>query len=201
MSEFTLFQQVLGKDWNKLPKVIQKHYRLPSGNILQNRVSGSIVIDYPWFVLPVLKVIRLFGGLIDVKCANNTVIVDKRVDPVRPGCLFWRREITTPNGEAIVFASRMEYQKANEIIEYIGYGFGLYLKVSVEDSKLVFRSNGHLWQVGNIRIPIPDMLILGHATITETAVSDEEFELDFTIRHPLFGDTYHYGGLFHLIRS
>ena len=196
MKKPPLFQQILGKDWDKLPEVIRRHYRLPSGNILQNRVSGTMAIDYPWFVTPILKMIRLFGGLIDAKGTNNAVTVDKQVDPDRPDCIFWRREIIPPDGATIVFASRMEYQQANELIEFIGGGFGLHLKLTVENGRLVYRSNGHLWQVGNIRIPVPDVLMLGHATITETAVSDNEFELDFRIRHPLFGDTYRYGGLF-----
>jgi hypothetical protein len=92
----------------------------------------------------------------------------------------------------------MEYQKGNEIIEYIGCGFGLYLKLTVENNKLVYRSNRHLWQIGSLRIPIPDVLFLGHATITETAISEDEFELDFKIVHALFGETYRYGGSFHL---
>jgi hypothetical protein len=136
-----------------------------------------------------------------MKGENNTVTVDKWVDPDKPDCLFWRREITAPNGRTIIFKSRMEYQQANELIEYIGYGFGLFLKVTVEDGKLVYRSNGHLWQIGKIRIQIPDALMLGHSTIMETAVSDNEFELDFRIRHPWFGDTYRYGGKFNISRE
>lgn len=196
MMEPVLFQTILGNDWNKLPEMIRQHYRLPSGNSLQNRVSGTMLIDYPWFVTPILKLIRLFGGLIDAKGANNAVTADKRVDPRLPSCIFWRREIITSDGETIIFASRMEHQQGNELIEFIGGGFGLYLKVTVEDNKLVYRSNDHLWQIGKLKIPIPDVLMLGHATITETAVSDDEFELDFRSSHPWFGDTYRYGGRF-----
>jgi hypothetical protein len=92
----------------------------------------------------------------------------------------------------------MEYQQGNELIEFVGFGFGLYLKLTVENDMLVYRSNGHLWQIGKLRIPIPDMLFLGHATILETAVSENQFELDFKIKHPLFGVTYSYGGVFNL---
>jgi Domain of unknown function (DUF4166) len=63
---------------------------------------------------------------------------------------------------------------------------------------LVYRSNGHLWQVGKLRIPIPDVLFLGHAIITETAISENQFQLNFRITHPLFGETYRYGGAFQL---
>jgi Domain of unknown function (DUF4166) len=70
--------------------------------------------------------------------------------------------------------------------------------ITVENGKLVYRSNGHLCQIGKVRIPISDVFFLGHATITETATSENEFELDFRIGHLFFGDTYHYGGIFRL---
>ena len=92
----------------------------------------------------------------------------------------------------------MEYHQGNELIEFVGGGFGLYLKLTVENNRLVYRSNGHLWQVGKLRVPIPDVLFLGHATIIEAAVFEPSFELDFKINHPLFGETYSYGGLFSL---
>lgn len=92
----------------------------------------------------------------------------------------------------------MEYHQGNELIEFVGGGFGLYLKLTVENNRLVYRSNGHLWQVGKLRLPIPDVLFLGHATIIEAAVFEHSFELDFKINHPLFGETYSYGGLFSL---
>lgn len=75
---------------------------------------------------------------------------------------------------------------------------GLYLNLTVENNTLVYRSHGHLWQAGQLRIPIPDVLFLGNATIIETAIDDSRFELDFRIRHPLFGETYRYGGIFQL---
>ncbi len=127
-----------------------------------------------------------------------TARVEKWVNADQPQTLFWKRTIQAQNGKSTVFASRMEYQKGNELIEFVGGGFGLYLKLTVENGKLVYRSNGHLWQIGKVRIPIPDVLFLGHATITETAMTENQFELDFKIIHPLFGETYHYGGEFQL---
>lgn len=191
-----LLQKTLGDDLGRLPAVIKQHYQIPVGERRNYLVRGSLSVDYPWFVSPILKVVRLFGGLIDIKEDKMSAEVEKWVNLDLPDSLFWQRQITSRTGKTIVFASRMEYQKANELIEHIGFGFGLHLKVSVENDKLVYQSNGHLWQIGKIRIPIPDVLFLGHATISETAISNNEFELDFEINHPLFGVTYRYGGTF-----
>jgi hypothetical protein len=39
--------------------------------------------------------------------------------------------------------------------------------------------------------------LLGSATISEHAVLEDEFYLDFTITHPLWGETYRYRGRFY----
>jgi hypothetical protein len=85
----------------------------------------------------------------------------------------------------------------HELIEYVQFGFGLRLKVSVENGNLVYRSNGHIWQCGSLRLTFPDWLVLGVATIIETPISDQQFELDFSIKHPIWGKSYWYSGVFH----
>lgn len=191
-----LMQQVLGKDWSKLPAVIQHHYQL---NPAQKNftVAGTMAIDYPFWIKPILMITRLMGALIDLKGENMQVKVHKWIvdDPL---ILHWRREIQAADGKHTVFSSRMEFQKANELIEFVGGGFGIRLKLSVEEGKLVYRSQGHLLKLGSFVIPVADWLVLGHATISEQALSDDSFVLDFTIVHPLFGKTYSYGGVFYL---
>ncbi|MEQ1559117.1 MAG: DUF4166 domain-containing protein [Methyloglobulus sp.] len=196
MNNSPLIQQALGDDWHKLPLVIQSHYLFQHDQKTSNIVTGTMCINYTNFVKPMLFITRLMGGLIDLKGDNMNTHVEKWVNSDKPNTLFWKRTIQAPDGKSTIFASRMEYQQDNELIEFVGGGFGLYLKLTVENSKLVYRSNGHLWQMGKLRLPIPDVLFLGHATITETALSEQRFELDFRIKHPLLGETYRYGGIF-----
>lgn len=198
MNNTSLMQKILGDQWQHLPAVIQRHYQLQPGQLTANVVTGIMHVNYPKFVRPMLLITRLMGGLIDLKGDNMKAGVEKWIKADKPDTLYWKRTIQANNGKSTVFASRMEYHQDNELIEFVGFGFGLFLKVTVENNLLVYRSNGHLWQIGNLRIPIPDVLFLGHATIIETAVSESQFELDFSIKHPLFGDTYCYGGVFQI---
>jgi hypothetical protein len=188
-------QRVLGDDWHQLPEVIQRHYQLDNKLQTQSVVTGIMQIRYPLVIKPVLFIARLLGALIDLHGSNMQVSVRKWVTQYSE-ILHWKRTIKAPDGRTIIFASRMEYQQDNELIEYVGFGFGIRLQLSVEDGRLVYRSVGHLCKTPWITIPIPDVLFLGHAVIIETALSDTEFELDFTIRHPLWGETYYYGGVF-----
>lgn len=192
----SLMQQVLGADWAKLPPVIQRHYQI---TVSQKKfsVAGTMAIDYPFWVKPILMITRAMGALIDLRGENMQVQVHKWMGN-NPSILQWRREIQAPDGKETVFSSRMEFQKPYELIEFVGGGFGIRLKLSVEEGKLIYRSQGHLLKLGQITVPIPDWLALGHATITEQALTDDSFLLDFNIVHPLFGKTYSYGGIFHL---
>lgn len=105
--------------------------------------------------------------------------------------------MTYNDGKTDTFRSQMAYCAEHELIETIRYGFGLHLTVEVSNGDLVYHSNGHFWQYGRCRLTIPDSLLLGSATISEHALSEDEFHLDFTIKHPLWGVTYCYRENFH----
>lgn len=196
MQTIPLLQHTLGEQWFALPEVIQRHYNLDPDQTPMSTVRGTMYVRFPWYALPMLKIARIMGALIDINSEGLWATVSKQLGN-DASTLHWRRDIKTQTDQKLIFASRMEYLSGNELIEFVGFGFGIRLKLSVEDGCLVYRSNGHLWQLGSLRIPIPDVLFLGHATITETAIDDQRFELDFKIVHPFFGQTYAYGGLFH----
>ncbi|AMK77182.1 MULTISPECIES: DUF4166 domain-containing protein [Methylomonas] len=187
----SLMQKVLGDDWQQLPAVIQRHYRISDGQ--QSRLVGEMAIGYPSYLFPLIWVIHLFGGLLLWRGQAAQAEVDKTADGE---LLDWQRTMTYPDGKTDCFSSRMSYAADHELIETIGFGFGLRLNVSVENGELLYRSNGHFWQCGSLRMNIPDWLLLGSASISERAVSDDEFYLDFSIRHPWWGESYYYRGNF-----
>ena len=147
MNTISLMQKILGDDWSNLPSVIQRHYQLQTGHQTANVVAGTMHVRYPRFVRPMLFLTRLMGGLIDLQGDHLAVRVEKWLDIGQPDTLFWKRTIQAPDGKTTVFASRMVYQQGNELIEYVGGGFGLYLNLTVENNMLIYRSNGHLWQI------------------------------------------------------
>jgi len=191
MSEF-LIQKVLGPDWHKLPRVIQSHYEVSEHR--GSCVEGMMTITYPGYMLPLIRLIHRFGGLIVRRGSGVHTRVQKTV---ADNPLHWQRTMTYIDGKTDTFHSQMAYCAEHELIETIRFGFGLRLTVEVSDGDLVYRSNGHYWQYGRCRITIPDWLLLGSATISEHALSEDEFHLDFTIKHPLWGVTYCYRGNFH----
>lgn len=193
MEQLPLLQRVLGRDWENLPSVIRRHYQLPPAT--ESHLQGSLEIAYPGYLKPLIWLIHRFGGLIYERGKNIPTRVDKWQAPEQ-NALCWQRTLHYPDGRQDTFASRMIYSRPHELIEIIGFGFGLRLTVNAEQDTLVYRSNGHLWRCSGFQLGIPDWLLLGSATIVERPLSEREFSLDFTIRHPLLGITYYYRGLF-----
>jgi hypothetical protein len=75
-ANISLIQRVLGEDWAALPAVIQRHYQIaePQQAIV---VTGNMSIDYPLWIAPVLKLLRLLGALVDLKGEQMAVQVKK----------------------------------------------------------------------------------------------------------------------------
>ena len=193
MDNIPLLKKTLDEDWNKLPPVIQRHYTVPSDS--NTCLKGSMGIGYPNHLLPLINLIRLCGGLVLRRGKDIEILVEKTISPQNTE-LCWQRTLTYPDNKKDYFYSQMVYLKSHEIIQTVLFGFGLCLKVSVENSKLVYRSKGHIWQWGKTQITFPDWLVLGDATIIETAISDQQFKLDFGVKHPLWGTCYWYYGIF-----
>ncbi|MGR9116463.1 MAG: DUF4166 domain-containing protein [Gammaproteobacteria bacterium] len=193
MQYIPLLQKTLGADWEALPAVIRKHYTV--GPTASTCVQGVMIVGYPGFLRPMIKAIHLSGGLIARRGQDVKTRVEKTVSSQHGG-LCWRRTLEYSDGKQDFFHSCMVYRKPHELTETIRFGFGLRLNVTVEQGTLVYRSNGHLWQCGRFELNIPDWLLLGKATIIESPVSDRQFSLDFKIRHPIWGDSYYYRGVF-----
>lgn len=192
-----IIQQALQQDWEKLHPFLQKHYALTTGKKQTDRLTGVMTIDFPGYITPLLLGGRLFGALVNRKGSHIQATVEKFTLPDSP-YLFWRRKLIFADGFVARFRSKVAYLHKNEIIEYVRFGLGMRLQLSVgSDGSLQMNSNGYRWNMGGIlSLPLPDWLFLGKAHIIERPLDNNRFELDFTLQHPVFGQTYRYGGVF-----
>ncbi|MDD2721823.1 MAG: DUF4166 domain-containing protein [Gallionella sp.] len=181
-------QCALGEDWHKLPAALQAHYRFGT-----TTDSGHMDIEYPWFMQPYLSVLRIFGALVKRRGQQLPTVVEKHVVGERQ---YWRRTIAYPDGNRVYFNSFWVSAGNNEVIEFVNPVLGLQMAVYVEGGKLHYRGVRFVAKLGNRLLPIPEWLVLGHTTITEMAVDETHFAMDFRITHPLFGQVFRYSGEF-----
>lgn len=184
----SLMQQALGADWEKLSPVLRAHYRF--GVAID---AGHMDIEYPRFMQPVLSVLRLFGALVDRRGKHVLTAVEKRVVGERQ---YWRRTLIYPDGKVIRFNSFWVLAGYGQVIEFVNPVLGLQMAPYVMESRLHYRGVRFVVKFCQLLIPIPEWLVLGHTTIVEHAVDENQFAMDFRLTHPLFGQLFRYSGRF-----
>lgn len=194
-----VIKRALGEHWDELDDIVKQHYEITPGESSEMLIKG--VMDEVYhssiakiFLLPG----RIFGALVPYKGRNISTQVRNWTSVDNDKAMFWYRTLYFPKKSPLIFASRMEHIEDNEIIEYVRYGMGIRMKISVDDGALVFKSKAYVWTIGGISISIPTWLILGDAKIIEKATAADKFYIYFEMKHPLFGKTFSYSGVFYI---
>jgi hypothetical protein len=191
ISKQSLMQQALGEQWHELPEGLKAHYNHDEKG--SNQAQGVLTVDYPWFMQWPLSFLRLLGALLNRRGVDLKTTVSKTMED---GQQYWHREITYPDGKKMAFKSLFTMNKDKVFIEYTNRFLGMKMKAFVEGQQLRYESCGYVLKLAKLMIPIPEWLALGHGSIVETAVNDDEFEMDFRLRHWLFGEVFSYKGRF-----
>lgn len=181
-------QIALGDQWQQLPPALQAHYQ-PNAN----SDIGEMDIEYPVYMQPYLSLLRLFGALINRRGKNIPTTVEKHM---KGDIQYWKRTISFTQDKIIIFSSFWVHDGSNELIEYVNPFLGLRMSVHIENNELHYEGRNFVVKLGKLLIPIPEWLVLGHTTIIETALNDNEFKMDFKLSHPLFGTIFRYSGKF-----
>jgi hypothetical protein len=184
----SLMQCALGEDWNKLPPALQAHYRFG-----KTTDRGCMDIEFPRFMQPYLSVLRIVGALINRSGQQVSTVVEKHVVGNRQ---YWRRTIAYPDGKVVHFNSFWVPAGENQMIEFVNPLLGLQMAVHVEDGKLHYQGVRFVVKLGRLLLPIPEWMVLGHTTITEQAIDETHFAMDFRLTHPVFGQVFRYAGTF-----
>jgi len=197
MQNNSVMQQALGKQWDELAPIIRKMYDLPVKTTTKLDVEGTMSVDYPWAIYPMVMAGKIFGAMIEKRGTGikGSVYRSSRIDS---NALFWHRILIYPDGKQCSFKSRMEFDGEGQLIEYVRFGLGLRLTLTVKEGCLIYQSRGYTWRPFRRWLTIPDWMLYGKALITETPISENQIKLDFTMQHPLYGKTYQYKGIFQL---
>ena len=202
MSEGTnepVLKRALGSQWSSLAHIIQAHYGLipfTDEQILlsgiMDRVSYSLIAG---FLMPFAV---FMGALVPYRGQNVPVDAINQSMPDKPG-YFWTRTFRFAGRKPYTFRSWMICKGAGELTEYIRFGFGIRFAVTVLNGGLIERDLGYVWKIGKWSIPLPIHLLFGRSYIEEMPISDSEYQMKWTVTHPLFGEMFAYSGRFMIV--
>jgi hypothetical protein len=201
--EGELFRKVLGSEWSKLhPDIQQRFARNPApGNPLLYYGSLSEL-----HASPVGKLI----GFVSKPFIQGTLIpyddsdfpVDIRVYGKEGSANIYKQRIYLLNGrKPIQFTSHMAEGERGEVLEYVGLGLGMKLKLHVAEGNLHFTSDGYFWDILGWRIPLPGIVTPGKTYLRHCNEAPNRFNIRIEIRHALFGTTFVQAGVFHERRA
>ena len=140
---------------------------------------------------------RLFGTpLAPYRGTDVPVTVHVYPAPTRNG-IVWERRYQFPGHREIVVRSTKIWTPATGMIEQLGGGFSMTLRVFEKDRRLYFTSKRYTLSLFGVRIPLPLLFTPGRLEVVHAAEGDDQFRFTMTIRHPLFGTTYFQDGLFY----
>lgn len=190
MTAPSLMQQALGPHWDHLPEPLRRHYQRAG-----HTTEGALDIAYPRWMQPLLSALHRIGALVHRPGERVPTSVAKHMDGDQL-TQHWHRDIRFTDGQTIVFKSHWRYGGGNRLVEYVNPFLGLCMAVSVEDGCLHYTGQHFVLKLGKLELPLPEWLLIGHTTIVERSIDERSFVMDFRVTHPLFGETYRYGGEF-----
>jgi len=194
-----VLKQALGPQWSSLAPVIQAHYGLTPFTDEQIRLKG--IMDYVSYssIAAILMPFAVFtGALVPYRGQNVPVEATNQSLPGIPA-YFWTRTFHFSGRKPYTFRSWMICTAAGELTEYVRFGLGIRLAVTVLDGGLIEKDLGYVWKIGRWSIPLPIHLLFGRSYIEEMPISDSEYRMKWTVTHPLFGEMFAYSGQFTIV--
>lgn len=183
------FRTLLGEAaWMQLPEAVRRRFSkclapgevtVYRGDVLRTKLSrvGSIL---SFLARAIGAPLPLTDG------ATGPALVVVSEDAIFGG-QCWLRIYNRPGRFPQAIHSAKRFRGATGLEEYVGYGIGMALRVTVDDGALLFRSAGYFLALGNRRLRLPRLLHPGQMTIAHRDLGAGQFEFTLELTHPLAG--------------
>lgn len=130
---------------------------------------------------------RLVGGPLPLFADTGVPACVSVTEDVAGGGQFWTRQYGRRDGFPQVIFSAKRFAGPTGLEEYLGLGFGIALRVAVDDGILWFLSDHYFLRLGRLRLRIPDWLRPGDLAIGHVDCGGGRFAFTLALTHPLFG--------------
>ncbi len=184
-------------DWAKLSPAVQRRFskRLANGAtaVYVGEVREMHLSRLGWLLTQAL---RLVGGPLPTSLATNVPSIVTVTEDMTSGGQIWPRLYVRRDGFPQVIHSCKRFAGSTGLEEYVGFGIGMALTISVIETALVFRSASYFFQLGNWRIPLPSWLTPGEIVVSHKELGGDQFLFTLDVVHPRFGPLVHQSAAF-----
>lgn len=139
---------------------------------------------------------RLIGNpLLPLNGLNVPMDVKLMRHPGHDG-IFWQRTYHYPDLPAISVVSAKKMDAKGDLMECVGGGFGMKLRLEAENGELHFISDYYFFHLGSWRLPLPHVISPGKTCVTHKDIGQGRFRYSITMTHPWLGVTFFQTGVF-----
>lgn len=187
----SIFQPIFGKDWDRLPPVMHKHYANRPYCNDKSVVEGKLDVMCKWHLKPFLKLSGTVPAY-NEKDVPVTVSFDSQTD----SAAFCFNRVFHFDGKPFHFQTQMHQVNGNEVMEVMRYGICWHMFYGWDGEKVTLSHKGYSLRVFGINIALPITWLLGRGDAFEVPVDENSFDMSVSVTHPLFGKVYGYNGRF-----
>jgi hypothetical protein len=196
------FRALLGEaGWNRLPQAVRDRFSKRLGPGMAVTYVGEITESRRNGAGRVLaQLCRLIGAPLPLHDDLGVAAVVTVTEDCPAGGQFWTRMYNQAHGFPQVIHSSKRFAGPTGLEEYLGWGFGIALAVSADETALHFHSHGYFLALGparlGLRLRLPAWLAPGALTISHVDQGDGGFAFVLDLRHPLLGRMLRQVGMF-----
>ncbi len=186
------------KDWSKLHPDIQRRFSIELHKIITYRGEMSeVYLSLAGKLLA--QLCRLIGTPLALHCEKNVPMLVNVYPNQELGGMTWDRFYHYKNSPL----NRVKSTKCLNhngieagLVEMVGFGFGMELKVYEKDHAIFFESEKFFWKFKNIAINVPNWFSPGKTVVSQKALDDHRFEFRLDVEHPILGKVFKQVGIF-----
>jgi len=187
------FRPLVGEAaWGELPEPVQRRFSkclAPNESVLYRGRVVATELSFAGRVLAHLA--RASGSPLPLTNGATGPALVCVTEDERLGGQSWTRIYPRPGRLPQAICSAKRFCGPTGIEEYVGFGIGMTLKVTVEGGALVFRSVSYFFEVGRWRWRFPKVLEPGRTAINHREEGNGRFSFCLDLAHPILGRLVH----------
>jgi hypothetical protein len=187
------FRTLVGEeDWARLPEPVRRRFskRLASDEALVYR-GAVVVTELSRAGRALAFLARAIGSPLPLSNGATGPALVTVIEDAHLGGQGWTRLYVRPGRFPQSIHSTKRFRGPTGLEEYVGYGIGMALRVSVEAGALVFCSDHYFLEIGARRWRWPKALEPGRMEITHREEGGGAFSFRLALEHPLLGRLVH----------
>ena len=153
------FPALLGaKAWRRLPAAVRERFAHDHAAARVVVYRGRMLIKASLLGRCVAQVCRLIGTPVAPFVHDDVPVTVRVFDKPDAGGTVWERRYDFPGRAPVVVSSTKQVEGDGSLVEALGAGLRMRLKVFERDGALHFLSTGYFFQIGRLRIDLPTWL-------------------------------------------